>query len=202
MNAFFSLSPFFVVVVVMPCSSSSNSTTQATFSKSWDARTASTSIITQNTTCFDFFFRHKQFISFRFSTDFCSLFFCLSHFESQLYLVVRFVARKKNVPKTFPRCNICHVLYPVNWRFSIVTKQFFFVLFVSIRCVCTVSVIVIVFYFLCSSVRACAPCLKKSLHLHENNIISQYQSSIHLLRSTNQRTSTELRPIKCDLSYF
>lgn len=35
------------------------------------------------------------------------------------------VAREKKVPKTFPRCNICHVLYPVNWRFSPLSQNRF-----------------------------------------------------------------------------
>lgn len=132
---------FFFQFHFLPCSISSNST-QATFSKRVEMREQLLQVSSRRTQHVSIFFSfclcfiscHEHFISFRFSMDFYSIFFfvCVTlHFESQLCLVVRLQqeAKRKKVPKTFPRCNICHVLYPVNWRFSIVIKQFFFYLF-------------------------------------------------------------------------
>lgn len=71
----------------------------------------------------------------------------ISNFDCVLLSVCR-IEKKKNVAKTFPRCNICHVLYPVNWRFSIVIEPFFFSLSrspISNQCVFTWFRLVLLF---------------------------------------------------------
>lgn len=104
-----------------------------------------------STTCFDRFFSvflsfslqfmPWSFILFQFSMDFYSFFFW-SDSNLNCILLSDF---EKRVPKTCPRCNICHVLYPDNWRFSIVAAHFFFFSGMFTR----FSVIVIVFPVVC-----------------------------------------------------
>lgn len=112
---------------------------------SWDAKTTSISVIIRNKTCFRFnffcFYLHTHSILYRFSVDFYSF------FAIQISALL-----SRDNKKMFPRGNICHVLYPVNWRFSIVTKQFF-----SIRHVYSVSAIVMVFFAFFHSPCSCSP---------------------------------------------
>lgn len=167
---------------------------------------------TQHVSIFFFLmsFRHKHFISFRFSMDFYSFFFllCLFHFayvsvasfESQLYLVVQLQQEKKKVPKTFPRCNICHVLYPVNWRFSPLSQNrfaffshsFWIGMFARFRLLS-----LLLFFFLSLSPCCAWRALWKSLHLHENNIISQCHSHTYtccVVQTTNAQPA-QIHPI-------
>lgn len=121
-----------------------------------------------NTTCFDHFcfFFSLQFMTWTFIFFQFWNFTHIFGFESQLHSLPDL----EKSANTFPRCNICHVLYPDNWRSTtIVTKQFFFVLSLDFPLLLFRDVP----NFLCGFSMVCTIAfawLLKSLNLHENDI--------------------------------
>lgn len=114
--------------------SSSSNSTQAKFSTRIEMTmmimrwTACTSIITHITqrVSIIFVFFSLQFMTWTFIFFQFWNFTHIFGFESQLHSLPDL----EKSANTFPRCNICHVLYPDNWRSTtIVTKQFFFCTF-------------------------------------------------------------------------
>lgn len=88
--------------------------------------------------------------------------------------------QKWKLPKTFPRCNNCHVQYPATM--SVLFSYYFFLsrLFsllartLFILCIQFQSFFFLIFVVMVFPFHKFA-CLIKSLHLHENDITLQYQ---------------------------
>lgn len=61
---------------------------------------------------------------------FLYIFLCMCHIAFRISIVFGCpvavaLKREKKIAENISQVYICHVLYPVNWRFSIVIKQFF-----------------------------------------------------------------------------